>query len=195
MEDGKRKKTRQFQEESKPAVLQMELVSIPEARAVVALLEHPSGSGVPWLGWALLSPGSWGLDVSLGLRTRNRTAQGTIIPCFQWIHTSFPLRHARHFPWDNERVTEDPEKRLWDKSCSFPWAGDDEEPWGWEWDGADDSRHPAADIPGPFSEPRFSSIPRSYSSLSFLLLTGFACPLRENKLFPESAVFPENGNS
>lgn len=34
-----------------------------------------------------------------------------------------------------------------------------------------------------------------FSSVFPLRLTGFAVPLREKKLFPESAVFPENGGS
>lgn len=110
-------------------------------------------------------PGDWTCPWASGLET----AQGTTIPCLQRIHPAFPLCHGRHFPWDNERVTKDPEKRLWDKSCSSRWAGDDEQPWGWEQDGADDSKHPAADIPtrGPFKERGFCSIPGSYSPPSF----------------------------
>lgn len=95
-------------------------------------------------------------------------------------------------------VTEDPEEWLWDRSCSSDWAGDDEQP------GAGSRMElmvpgvplQISPLPAPPASHTLLQHPgKLLSSLLPLLLTGFAAPLRGKKLFPESAVFPENGGS
>lgn len=104
MKDGKRRKTKQFQGESKPAVLQMGMVGFPEA--VTALAEHPSGSGVSWLGHYRCTPavaGVWICCASKFLPKQYLTCWSPLVFSHRAAHSKSFLCPTLHELWINKR--------------------------------------------------------------------------------------------